>query len=64
VPARLRPGCHLIREDGDERMDEGPEEIGSRNEMDIRSPIERQASAVREKNIAGIGSDHDSEMLI
>jgi hypothetical protein len=45
-------------------MDEGPEEIGSRNEMDIRSPIERQASAVRERNIAGIGSDHDSEMLI
>jgi len=36
----------------------------SKDELDIKTLIERWAKAVREENIAGIRADHDSEMLM
>lgn len=47
------------------RMTEERLEVpSSKDEMDIRTLIERWAKAVREKNIAGIRVDHHSEMLM
>ena len=43
---------------------EAPEDLVSRDEMEIRALIERWASAVRERKMAGIRADHHSGMLM
>lgn len=45
-------------------MKDGSQEVSSKDELDIRSLIERWAKAVREQDIAGIRADHDSEVLM
>jgi uncharacterized protein (TIGR02246 family) len=57
-------GLSKMSEHGEGMTHEGTVDVESRNEIEIRALIERWASAVREKNMAGIRLDHDPEILM